>query len=255
MASDPGEKGGLLEVDRATERWVDRLPWLNTYVVLAGLILISLLAYGFVGTTPPLRLIVIALHGVVLILALHLAHVRGRDVVIAAAAVAVVLLVWLASLMFGNATSQSLIVLAGGLLLAVPPAAILRDMRRLLAEGGVTIEAVFAAVSVYLLVGAVFAYIYAIVPLLGGGPFFAQVKAANAVDYVYFSFTTIATLGYGDLTAAGDPGRMLSVFEALIGQLYLVTVVALLVSNLGQRARERRLNTHTPSDSDGDTKQ
>jgi hypothetical protein len=49
----------------------------------------------------------------------------------------------------------------------------------------------------------------------------------------------LTTVGYGDLAARGDVGRMLAVTEALLGQLYLVTVVALLVSNVGIRPRRR----------------
>jgi voltage-gated potassium channel Kch len=52
---------------------------------------------------------------------------------------------------------------------------------------------------------------------------------------VYFSYVTLATVGYGDYTPAGDLGRTLVVGEALLGQLYLVTVVALLVSRLARR--------------------
>jgi hypothetical protein len=47
----------------------------------------------------------------------------------------------------------------------------------------------------------------------------------------------MTTVGYGDLTAASAPGRTLSVAEAMLGQLYLVTVVAVLVSNLKPRSR------------------
>ena len=56
----------------------------------------------------------------------------------------------------------------------------------------------------------------------------------HGIDFLYFSFVTMTTVGYGDLTAAGDLGRMLAVTEALIGQLYLVTVVALVIGNIGQ---------------------
>jgi len=51
---------------------------------------------------------------------------------------------------------------------------------------------------------------------------------------MYYSFVTLTTVGYGDLTASTAIGRMLSVTEALVGQLYLVTVVAILVSNMGR---------------------
>ncbi len=56
-------------------------------------------------------------------------------------------------------------------------------------------------------------------------------------DFVYYSFVTLTTVGYGDLTASTGIGRMLSVTEALVGQLYLVTVVAILVSNLGRNRK------------------
>ena len=56
----------------------------------------------------------------------------------------------------------------------------------------------------------------------------------STADFLYFSYVTLTTVGYGDLTAAGGFGRAVAVLEALLGQVYLVTVVALLVSNLGR---------------------
>ena len=53
--------------------------------------------------------------------------------------------------------------------------------------------------------------------------------------YVYFSFVTMATVGYGDLIAQGGVGRALAVTEGILGQVYLVTAVAALVGNLGRR--------------------
>ena len=53
---------------------------------------------------------------------------------------------------------------------------------------------------------------------------------------LYFSFVTLATVGYGDYSAASNLGHTLSVVEALVGQLYLVTVVAVLVSRMTPRA-------------------
>jgi hypothetical protein len=56
---------------------------------------------------------------------------------------------------------------------------------------------------------------------------------------MYFSYITMTTVGYGDYTAAGNLGRTLSASEALFGQLYLVTVVAVVVSRLGRRREPR----------------
>ena len=57
---------------------------------------------------------------------------------------------------------------------------------------------------------------------------------------LYFSFTTLVTLGYGDYTAAGELGRTFAISEALIGQLYLVTVIALLISRIRVAPRDDR---------------
>ncbi len=83
-----------------------------------------------------------------------------------------------------------------------------------------------------------------LIALVSGEQFFAQLTMAPedtpAIDYLYFSFVTITTTGYGDFTAATGIGRMTAVLEAIFGQLYLITVVALVVQNLGQRSRMGR---------------
>jgi len=65
-----------------------------------------------------------------------------------------------------------------------------------------------------------------------GRSFFVQVPHGTTANILYFSFTCLTTVGFGDFTSAGGLGRSLSVLEAMSGQLYLVTIVALLVSNL-----------------------
>jgi hypothetical protein len=89
-----------------------------------------------------------------------------------------------------------------------------------------------------------FATVFGLTAEIGGDPFFAQMQSppeqATSIDYLYFSLVTITTVGYGDLTAAGNVGRMAAVFEAVLGQLYLITVVALVVQNLGPQSRVGR---------------
>lgn len=55
---------------------------------------------------------------------------------------------------------------------------------------------------------------------------------------MYFSLTTITTVGYGDLFAVGQPGRLFANAEAVIGQLYLITFVGLLIGVLTQQSRD-----------------
>src|SRR5436190_1152622 len=88
------------------------------------------------------------------------------------------------------------------------------------------------------IVSALFcAFVWAVLNRVDG-PFFAGGQAGNASDFQYFSFVTLTTVGYGDLTARSALGHTLAVLEALVGQIYLVTVVSLFVTNVG-RARAR----------------
>ena len=100
----------------------------------------------------------------------------------------------------------------------------------------VDVHTVLGAICIYVLVGMFFAFLYGAIGEVGTAAFFAQGSDATTADYLYFSFMTQLTVGYGDLTAAGNLGRSCAVLEALLGQIYMVTVVALLVSRLVPRA-------------------
>jgi voltage-gated potassium channel Kch len=77
-------------------------------------------------------------------------------------------------------------------------------------------------------------------------PLFVQTSTATSTDITYFSFVTLTTVGYGDFTAAQNGVKLLAVTEALFGQLYLVSAVALVISQFGRdrpapwRGRRRR---------------
>jgi uncharacterized membrane protein len=86
--------------------------------------------------------------------------------------------------------------------------------------------------------------VYAAVNTIGDESFFVEVANPNRADFLYYSFTTLTTTGFGDFTAASELGRTLSVVEAMTGEIYLVTVVALIVSNLRPR---RRLDAAAPA--------
>ena len=120
------------------------------------------------------------------------------------------------------------------LLILAPPAIVLGVVRSLRAHHDVTVEAVFGVLCLYILLGMFFAGVYGSIDRLGH-QFFANGVAATTPHCLYFSFTTLTTVGYGDLTAASNLGHTLSVTEALLGQIYLVTIVSLIVGNLGQR--------------------
>jgi hypothetical protein len=112
---------------------------------------------------------------------------------------------------------------------------ILAGLVRLVVDRGVVLQAVLGALAIYVLVGLVFGFAVGAVAVAMDTPYFAQGTDATQSARVYYSFTTMTTTGYGDLTAATRGGRALAVLEMLLGQVYLVTVIAMLVGNLRGR--------------------
>ncbi len=103
-------------------------------------------------------------------------------------------------------------------------------------SGGVNVRTVAGVLSIYLLLGMLYSTGYQLIADLSSGPFFQQSSDPTTNEFLYFSYLTMTTTGYGDLTAATDVGRSVAIGEALTGQIYLVTVVALIVGNLGRSA-------------------
>lgn len=124
-------------------------------------------------------------------------------------------------------------------------------LRRAFSHRKVTLNTVAASLAAYLLIGLIFTAIYRFVNVVDG-PFFSQTPV-NGFTYEYFSYVTLTTVGYGDYTAAIDAGRTLAMLEALFGQVFLVTIVALVVSNLGQEHVRLQRRPGDPSDSSDST--
>jgi hypothetical protein len=103
-------------------------------------------------------------------------------------------------------------------------------LSRVLAHGRVTHETVLGALCTYVLVGLLFAFVFLAVADLRDVPFFAQSGAHQQSEYLYFSFVTLTTLGFGDLSPAVGLPQALVALEALLGQIFLVTLVARLVT-------------------------
>lgn len=137
--------------------------------------------------------------------------------------------------------------IVGGLLLIVTPFVILR---RISTHTVVTNETVLGAVCVYLLLGFSFAFIYTAIGFYGSMPFFEGQVQATPTNYLFFSYTTLTTVGYGNLVPAGSVGQTFAMLEALSGQIYLVIVVARLVSLWGQaRSTQFQRGDQASSDS------
>ncbi len=122
--------------------------------------------------------------------------------------------------------------------LLTPPAIVSGLIKHFREEGEVTVQLMFGVLCLYLLVGLLFGVAYGAIQEISEEPFFTTGTGVRD-DFLYFSYATLTTVGYGDLIADHDVGRSLAITEALVGQIYLVTVVAVIVSNL-RPARSRR---------------
>jgi hypothetical protein len=125
----------------------------------------------------------------------------------------------------GSSTAAGLAALIQALLLTVAAAEVLATV---LTEHEVGFRTILGAISVYLILGMLFSFAYAAIDRFQHGNFFTATLQTG--DYVFFSFTTLTTTGYGNLVPGGQPGRMLSGLEMLVGQIFLVTLIAGLVS-------------------------
>jgi hypothetical protein len=106
---------------------------------------------------------------------------------------------------------------------------------RVFASGVVTADRIMGAVALYLLLGIAWAVAYEIVALHVPGAFSAGARAGGGPQrWFYFSFVTLTTVGYGDITPAAPITQSLAMLEALVGQLYPAIILARLVSLRGK---------------------
>ena len=243
---------------RLTTRLEERDDFGLVLLLILATVLTIALGAGALG-----QFIGVCLSGFTLLFVLHTSDARRRTfraavviVVIAVAGAAVGLLIGaeygstaagIISADYGS-TAAGLI----GLTLAFAAPVII--LRRILVSPTITVRLVLGALAIYLLVGLTYAYLYPVIGVVTNQPFFVQTSSPAAVDYVYFSYVTLTTVGYGDFTASTSIGRMVAVSEALTGQLYLVSAVALLVGNIGRTIvrRDRRIDVELGADPDGD---
>jgi len=195
-------------------------------------ITIQLLTTGSSG----IRFLTVALQGATLVAVVWTSGGRRPIVRLAAGAgvlaVSVAAVLWLLHGSVPPATAG----IVNGLLVGVAPAALASGLiRELRADGSVTLRTVAGVLAIYLLAGMLFSFLYSVIGAFDADAVFAGQAHATAADDLYFSFVTLATVGYGDLVPAADLTRTFAVAEMLFGQIYLVTVVALIVSNLGRR--------------------
>jgi ABC-type thiamin/hydroxymethylpyrimidine transport system permease subunit len=211
-----------------------------------GLVLsLLVVTYVLASALPPrgwVAPILAAIQGVTVMVALAASGTSDRHRRLAAgAATLAVVIAGCAAAAGGRADGVPALISA--VLLGV---ALLAIIRRLVSHERITSQTLLGAMCCYVIFGLIYTFVYAAVSRLETEPFLAPATSHSLSDFLFFSFTTLTTTGYGNLVPVTGLGRALSMLEALTGQLYLVTVVARLVALWMPRVRR------TPSPRPGD---
>jgi hypothetical protein len=224
----------------ATTTWypgerISRIRASHSFGVVLALVVVSIMFTAFAPEESWAQSVLVLLQAGALGLALWtsgLGRAAARGLVGVALVASVIAI---AQLLWGDDPVRGAAGIFSGVLIVMTCTVIavgVLDQRR------VNAQSVIGVVTIYLLLGLFFTFAYSATAVLGSGPFFEQGIDGTPGDRIYFSYVTLATLGYGDFTAASQLGRMLAVSEALLGQLYLVTVVAVVVGRLRPRGGE-----------------
>jgi hypothetical protein len=207
------------------------------YGVVLGLNAITLVFIIIAPNADWARATVLALQGSALVVAIATTRARAevrRTRAVVACVVAALLVVVVAAGTLSIGTESAI----GALIALAIPGALIGGLISLTRKRGVTLQAVAGALAIYLQLGLVFAWVVSLVAHFDPDPYFTQGGDGTQAIRVYFSFTVMTTTGFGDYTPAGSVGRALAVVEMLAGQLYLVTVIGVLVGGLvGRRNR------------------
>ena len=211
---------------------VARLRAAHSYGLVLGLIIVVFVFTSVAPDSSWADSTLVLLQSLTLVTALWTSGVAQADSKISIGLIALATASAVLLLVFGGTFFEAVVLVLAGLLTL---ATILTVALGIVDQGEANVKAVSGAVCVYVLIGLLFVFLYGIIAVVSSEDFFAQGTDGNRSLRLYFSFVTLATLGYGDYTPAHELGRTLAIVEALFGQLYLVTVIALLVSRMRGR--------------------
>ncbi len=226
--------------DRRRELWLRRAQEVSdAFGLVLLLVLLTYVLASLLENRGWASVLLTAVTGTTSVVALTSSQARAGTVRMA---------IWLSALTVALATvgaasgERSWLNLASAIQVALLTVAMLAVLRRVVSATEVGFRTILGAISVYTVLGLLFTFLYGLVDRVQGGPFFEGVAHPQSSDFIFFSYTTLTTTGFGNLVPGGQPGRMLSGLEMMIGQIFLVTLVAGLVSlwRPGEGLRRRR---------------
>ncbi len=203
-------------------------PSKHRFLILLCTLLFFVIATPFVDALIKLHALVDIFMTIVFIVAMYSIVGRKKHLVISALlGLPMVTSIWLGYF------SKSATILVIGELFGVMfiGFAVFELIRFILASEEVTREVLFAAIIIYLLVALMWSFAYIVLETIVPGSFNIPVPRTEEKQFVflYYSFVTITTLGYGDITPVTHQAGALTILEAIVGQIYLVVLVSFLV--------------------------
>lgn len=214
-----------MSTTRDSLRGLARTYLQRRYTILFYALLLTLLAAPVISALKMSGTLLESLLGASLLAAiLPVSEVRSRPYLLLT-----ILVVWLARPLTGWLDHPALTTMTLGIWTLIGLLAAAAALRFAMRAGQVDAERLYSALSAYLLAGIYFGLLYWVLEQLNPDTFtvtgpFSQTSA------IYFSFVTLATLGYGDIAPRGDMARGLAIVEGVGGQLFLAVLVARLVS-------------------------
>ena len=216
-----------------------------------SVLLLILFTYGFSVTVTATwaASLVITVQIATVWAVLHVSRARRSVRRIASVLLLISALAAAINLFVGKETiGEGAVALMSAVLYLIAPVSIARS---LLYRRAVDVQTVLGAIDIYLLVGMLFAFVYRFLGVVQPSLFFGSSGDGKVPQDLFFSFTTLTTTGYGNLVPAGNPGQTFAVAEMLIGQLFLVTAVAKVISAF----QPVRLSASRPREANGEPDQ
>jgi len=244
-------------MDKAERRARSREVWLgraervrDAFGLVLALVLLTYVLASLMENRGWSAVALILATGTTSVVALTSSHVRGGFVRAS---------IWLSALTVGLAMIAAvndepwILNVASVIQICLLAFAMAAVLWRVVTSAEVGSRTILGAISVYTVLGILFTFAYGTIDRIQGGPFFEEVGHPSGSDFIFFSYTTLTTTGYGNLVPGGQPGRMISGLEMMLGQIFLVTLVAGLVSlwRPGEALRRRRERREAPADQPG----